>query len=116
MFTIQQVNSKKTYCICQDVWKHFKIVDIYSTFSSIEIYMTCHGGLKKKLLDIQQFHHIPIFLTLTKLEIEPREHVKIDVIGGNITLLGQSYAGAEEMNSRMKFSLNCPFINNKLSL
>lgn len=111
MFLIQEVNSSKLYCTCQDVWRNFKIVDVNPTLSSIKIYMICHGGLTKTLLDISQFHHMPKFLALTDFEFEPREHVGISVFGGSITLVGQSYDGADEINTRRQLSAQCPFSN-----
>lgn len=105
MFVIQQIKSSQEYCICEDVWKSFKIVDISLINSTIKIDITTCGGLKKNLIDIQHYRNVPHFLRVIDFEFEAREHVKIQVRGGYITLLGHSYNGATKNNSI------CPFKN-----
>lgn len=107
MFAIQRIMSTQEYCICENSWKHFKIVDINPLYSAIKIDITSYGALKKNLIDIQHFRCVPYFLRTLEFEFETREHVKIEVSGGYITLLGQSYNGGIYNNNQS----TCPFKN-----
>lgn len=113
MFSLQYIVSGQKYCICQDSWRHFKIVDIASISSNTKIKIGMHtfGGLKKNLIEIDRTQPLPNFLKTTNFEFSPKEHIAIDVNGCNITLLGISHSGARIKNVKNRFLLSCPFAN-----
>lgn len=97
------------YCICQDAWRYFKIVDMDVERYRLNIKMQRYGGARRVLLEISRSCDMPKYLNETNFEFSANEHVKIEVKGGKITLIGVSHAGSTPTKIDNSFLYNCPF-------
>lgn len=97
------------YCTCQDSWKYFKIVDMDIQKPRIQIRFQSLGKNKTTLLEMSRSCDLPDYLYNTNFEFCAKEHVRIEVHGGKITLIGASHVGSFPTKILNDFILSCPF-------
>lgn len=109
MFEIQNISSGMKYCICQDSWRYFRIVNLNVEREYLSIFMQNYGEIRRKLIGLPRRCDPPEYLLTTKFEFSPREHVKIEVLGGKIILIGASHVGSWQTTVSNSYRLKCPF-------
>lgn len=97
------------YCVCQDSWESFKILDMNIERARIHIRFQSFGGTRTQLLDMSRSCDIPEYLYNTNFKFAANEHIRIEVFGGKILLIGTSHVGSSPTTIINDFQLKCPF-------
>lgn len=106
MFWAETITENHKYCVCQAAWNFMKIANINAYKNLLEIYITPEDGNRccvykqKKGSYVQQ---------LFEFKFHSWEHVKIEVIGGEITLYGYSDEEGTRHKATNHFTSGCPF-------
>lgn len=75
----------------------------------INIRFHSFGGTRTPLLEISRSCDLPQYLYNTNFKFALKEHVRIEVFGGTILLIGTSQVGSSPTTIINEFQANCPF-------
>lgn len=108
MFWVDSLGEDHCYCICQSAWQTMEIVyaNIHKNF--IEIYITPEDGNRCCVYKHRKTLNPP---TIKEFRFDGWEHAKIEVIGGEITMMGTSDDEKPRYKSSIHFTGGCPFGN-----
>lgn len=109
MFWIQTIKSGDKYCICHTSWNSFRIVSVDVIDITLSIYLTAEDGRKSILLTMRRGELLPPFVTSISYQFDVNEHLKIEVVGGSIILVGNAYNGIRRINYTKRFHEQCVF-------
>lgn len=107
MLWIDSIWDETHFCTCLSGWLSMKIVHAVIRCDIIKVYMTAEDGKRCKVLTMSRGQNIPA--ALGEMRVKPFEHVKIEVKGGEITVLGWVQDGLTKRPSTGFFPHNCPF-------
>lgn len=110
MFTIQNIKAGDKYCVCQDSWRKFKIVNINPQRDFYQIRVCTSDKMMRKVISsFKNCSHSLEFLNGLDFEFEPNDHVKFECDAVDITLVGVAYEGSKPSYFRNRFEFSCPF-------
>ena len=109
MFWIQNVLSGDHYCVCKGSWKYFSISRIDVTEEVIRVFITPEDGVRILLFKMSRGDVKPDYLMRKIFSFGLHQHLKIEVEGGMICLVGTSYEGEKRMNYTFNYPIGCPF-------
>lgn len=109
MFWCEKLEANNNYyCTCQTAWLKWQIVHEYISTNVLEVYMTPENGMKCLIYRSKRgVEHI----RQTEFTFSGWQHVKVEVIGGNITIAGSCDADMKKNNESPNKINMCPFIN-----
>lgn len=109
MFWIDTIKDSHKFCTCQEAWSNLKILNatVSTSTSLLEVYATPEDGNMCLLLRLRNGESVPT--SLNEMNFKPHQHIKIEIYGGEVTIIGQVYDGAEKHRNRDAFPFNCPF-------
>lgn len=105
MFWCETLKDDNKYCICNASWKTMKIIHDNAIKNFVEVYMTAEDG-SKCLVHRTKRGSAP---TSHELSFSPWQHVKIEVLGGTVTVVGTCEIDARKHIASNNFIIGCPF-------
>lgn len=112
MFWSDTLNDITQYCSCHGRWTAFQIVSGHVNRNVLEVFMTPEFG--KRCLVYRLKRGCDDSPCETIFNTTPWEHVKIEVVGGEITLVGTSdNEDQQRCSATQKYSEICVFYNFK---
>lgn len=91
MYWGQFLKTGDKYCTCHAQWKTFQIINAVVLDIIMQVFLTAEGGTRTQIFSLNRGQemstNIPIF------HFSHNQHIKIEVIGGMISLVGTVYEG-----------------------
>lgn len=109
MFWVDNIKHGHKYCVCGLMWKTIKIVNYKIFHDFLEIYLTPSGGEKVCILKIRNGESNTNALNHMMISLSVWQHIKIEVYGGDISIMGKTNFGETPINIPDHFATNCPF-------
>lgn len=107
MFWIDTIWDESHFCTCNNGWLTFKFIHANVRCDILKVYITAEDGKRCIALTLARGQQIPPHLD--EFRITFREHVKIEVKGGEVTIVGWLKDGTEKRISGNFFPRECPF-------
>lgn len=108
MFWAETIYDKSEFCVCGGVWKKLKIISVVVSSDILKVYCTPVNGNMSMIFSLRKgenfLSHINFDLNFSQFQ-----HVKFEVIGGEIVILGECYDGTSAYRIMNSFPSNCPF-------
>lgn len=109
MFWVDTLSEDYKYCTCQSAWKSMSVVYANVYKNLLEIYIAPEDGTRCCVFKQKKSGSLsPRYL---EFNFDKWEHVKIEVVGGEITLLGVSDDEGERHKACIRFTSGCSFGN-----
>ncbi|CAD7090955.1 unnamed protein product [Hermetia illucens] len=110
MFWIERLSHRDKYCICEQVWKSFKIINVKIDSGYLEVYMTPEDGSRGLVLSLRNGEDCKPGNFDTTFTFQIWQHVKIEVFGnGEITIMGKVLPGLTRCKTKGRYPKGCPF-------
>ncbi|CAD7078662.1 unnamed protein product [Hermetia illucens] len=110
MFWIERLSHRDKYCICEQVWKSFKIINVKIDSGYLEVYMTPEDGSRGLVLSLRNGEDCKPENFDTTFTFQIWQHVKIEVFGnGEITIMGKVLPGLTRCKTKGRYPKGCPF-------
>jgi hypothetical protein len=107
MFWVDTLRDEHRYCICQGAFTAFQIVHAKVDKNNLMVFMTAEDGNRCLIYQLKKGWCVP---AIKEFNFSHWEHVKIEVVGGEITMAGTSDDDAEHrFRASTHFKSDCPF-------
>ena len=108
MFWCDTIKDRQEFCICDGRWKFMKVVNTDIEENVLLFYMTAlEGG---PCLIFSQRKGEPLSSNIfQEFNFKLFQHVRLEAVGGDIIVAGETYDGVDLHKNTGRFSSECPF-------
>lgn len=91
MYWGQFLKTGDKYCTCHVQWKTFQIINAIVLDIIMQVFLTAEGGARTQIFSLNRGQQMPTNIPI--FQFSHNQHIKIEVIGGMISLVGTVYEG-----------------------
>lgn len=107
MFWCQRVQEGDKYCTCHVQWKNLKIINAIVLDKTLDVILTPEDGVRTTIVSLGRGQQLPSNLPVFEFSYE--QHVRIEVMGGSITLIGSIFEGCYKSIDTKAYISSCIF-------